>query len=92
MFTKGWKFNLFNQRTQVNKQISAISVICLQLYLSLVEITSFNMHQCFSIIVLSYSLICMFSFLNVVYVRDFEAIQVNFTPIILSISGLIALF
>jgi hypothetical protein len=33
----------------------------------------------------------MFSFLNIIYVRDFEAIQVNFTPIVLSIAGLIAL-
>jgi hypothetical protein len=33
----------------------------------------------------------MFSFFNVVYVRDFEAIQINITPIILSIAGLIAL-
>lgn len=91
MFTKGWKFNLFNKRNEVNKQISAISVIFLQLYLSMVEIVYFDTHQCLSIIVLSYSSICLFSFLNIVYVRDFEAVQVNITPIVLSIAGLIAL-
>lgn len=57
----------------------------------MVEIVNFEKHQCFSIIVLSYSIVCMFSFLNIVYVRDFEAIQVNITPIILSIAGLIAI-
>ncbi len=66
-------------------------MIFLQLYLSMVEIVNLDKHHCFSIMVLSYSLICMFSFFNAIYIRDFEAIQVNITPIILSIAGLIAL-
>ena len=40
---------------------------------------------------MAYSLICLFSFFNIYYVRDFEALQVNITPIILSIAGSIAI-
>jgi hypothetical protein len=36
-------------------------------------------------------MICLFSFINVTYVRDFDALQVNFTPLILSIAGVMAL-
>ena len=57
----------------------------------MVEIFNFDAHLCFSIIVLSYSVICLFSFLNIIYVRDFDAIQVNITPIVLSIAGFIGL-
>jgi hypothetical protein len=57
----------------------------------MVEIINFDTHLSFSIIVLSYSVICLFSFLNIIYVRDFDAIQVNITPIVLSIAGLIGL-
>lgn len=45
----------------------------------------------FSVIVLTYSLICLYSFFNVSYVRDFDAIQVNFTPIVLTIISLYAM-
>ena len=38
-----------------------------------------------------YSAICMFSYFNVTYVRDFDALQVNFTPVMLSICGLVTL-
>ena len=41
-------------------------------------------------IVFVYSLICMFSMLNISYVRDFDAIQVNLTPIMLSLTSLVA--
>jgi len=44
-----------------------------------------------SIIVLSYSLICLFAFFNVTYVRDFDALQINFTPMALSIAAIISL-
>jgi hypothetical protein len=33
----------------------------------------------------------MFSYFNVAYVRDFDALQVNFTPIMLTICGLVTL-
>jgi hypothetical protein len=82
---------LFNERKQVNKQISAVSVILLQLYFSLIEIINLGENQCYSYLVLAYSLICLFSFFNAYYVRDFEALQVNITPIILSIAGSIAI-
>lgn len=44
-----------------------------------------------SMIVFVYSLICLFAFFNVTYVRDFDALQINFTPIVLSIAGIISL-
>lgn len=43
----------------------------------------------FNIMVLIYSFIALFSFLNLSYVRDFDAIQVNITPIIMSVIGLL---
>lgn len=48
-------------------------------------------HQSFSIVVFTYSAICMFSYFNVTYVRDFDALQVNFTPLLLTVSGIVAL-
>ena len=42
-------------------------------------------------VVFTYSAICLFSFFNVTYVRDFEALQVNFTPIMLAVCGIVAL-
>jgi hypothetical protein len=33
----------------------------------------------------------MFSFMNLTYVRDFDVIQINMTPILLSIAALIAI-
>ena len=68
-----------------------ISVILLQIYFSLIEIINLGDNQCYSYLVLAYSLICLFSFFNVYYVRDFEALQVNVTPIVLSIAGLIGI-
>ena len=38
--------------------------------------------------VFSYSAICLFSFINVAYVRDFDVVQMNFTPISLALIGL----
>lgn len=46
----------------------------------------------FNILVLIYSLIAFFSFMNLEYVRDFDAIQVNITPILMSIVGIFNLF
>ena len=36
-------------------------------------------------------MICFFSFMNLTYVRDFDALQINVTPVILSIVSIIAL-
>ena len=47
-------------------------------------------HGSYSMIVLVYALISMFSMLNVSYVRDFDALQVNLTPIMLAIMGMMA--
>ena len=89
VFTKGWKFNLFNEQLKVFKQISAITVIFCMLYFSLVG--TITKQGNLSIIVLVYSLICLFSFFNVTYVRDFDALQINFTPMALSVAGIISL-
>ena len=45
--------------------------------------------QALAITVLAYSCICLFSFVNVSYVRDFDVIQINVTPISLAFIGLI---
>lgn len=47
--------------------------------------------HCYSIVVLTYCSICMFSYFNVTYVRDFDALQVNFTPLMLTVCGLVSL-
>lgn len=39
----------------------------------------------------TYCAISMFSFFNLAYVRDFDALQVNFTPLVLSICGIMTL-
>ena len=39
----------------------------------------------FSGAVACYSLICLWSFLNLSYIRDFDALQVNFMPVMLAI-------
>ena len=41
--------------------------------------------------VLAYSIICLFAFFNLTYVRDFDAIQINATPMILSVIGILAM-
>jgi hypothetical protein len=92
MFSYGWKFNMFNETIlQSNKAIAAITVIFAQLIFSLSSIQVCNEHMSYSLVVLTYCMICMFSFFNVTYVRDFDALQVNFTPILLTICGIVAL-
>lgn len=41
-----------------------------------------------SITVFVYSMICLFSFVNVTYVRDFDALQINIVPIALSLMAM----
>lgn len=71
--------------------MAAASVVFLQVYFSLASLVTNEQHVCYSIVVFTYSLICLFSFINVTYVRDFDALQVNFTPILLSFLGIFAL-
>jgi hypothetical protein len=88
MFNRGWKFNLLAETGQFNKQMYAIAVMYMMFAFtmgsfSLVGATSFN------IMTLIYSIVAFFSFLNLSYVRDFDAIQVNITPIIMTVIGII---
>ena len=48
-------------------------------------------HFSFTIVVFTYVAICMFSYFNLTYVRDFDVLQVNFTPILLTVCGIVAL-
>lgn len=97
MFFRGWKFNMFNDMKQVNKAIAAVSVIFVMFFFSLsCLITQFleqknTSNQSLTLVIFTYSVICMFSYFNVAYVRDFDAIQVNFTPLLLTICGLVKL-
>jgi len=65
MFGSGWKFNIFNERSQDNKQIAAVAVIFAQVYFSILGMFTCPDHEAFSIIVFAYSLISLFSFINV---------------------------
>ena len=87
IFESGWKFNLFNSTGQVKKQIAAISVIFALLQFSIVGVV-LGKYPAYSLLVLLYTLCCLFSFLNILYVRDFEAIQVNGSPMVLAFMGL----
>lgn len=69
--------------------MAAVGVIFSQLYFALCGLVDDSVGS-LSMIVLVYSLICLFSMLNVSYVRDFDAVQVNLTPIMLSVTALIA--
>lgn len=86
MFSKGWKFDLFNMTGQTCKVIAAASVIFAQLYFSLAGMIM--QESVFATTVFAYSSICLFSFLNVSYVRDFDVIQCNITPVVLAIIGM----
>lgn len=71
---RGWKFNLFNIRGQLKKQLAAVAVIFSQLYFALCGLAGDSAHGSLSMIVMVYSLICLFSMLNLSYVRDFDAL------------------
>lgn len=47
----------------------------------------FGNNEAFSILTLLYSFIALFSYFNVSYVRDFDALQVNATPMMLATVG-----
>lgn len=89
LFTKGWKFNLFNETKQFWKQISAVCVIFSTIFFSMMGIFNGKDYQSFCILTLVYSLICLFSFFNETYVRDFDALQVNFMPVALTMISML---
>lgn len=87
LFTKGWKFNLFNKNGFINQQIAAIAAIFALFNFSTVNLIT-NDNLIFSLCALTYSLISGFTFLNLTYVRDFDALQVNAIPIIMTLAGI----
>lgn len=83
---------MFNEKKQSNKAIAAVCVIFAQFFFSMSSIILCKKdHQSFAMIVLTYALICMFSYFNVAYIRDFDALQVNFTPLVLTVCGILGL-
>lgn len=97
MFYRGWKFDMFNDIKQFNKATAAVCVIFAMFFFSLASLLTQVLehktedHQSFTIIVFTYSVISMFTYFNVAYVRDFNALQVNFTPIMLTVCGAMSL-
>lgn len=97
MFYRGWKFNMFNDMKQANKAIAAVTVIFVMFFFSLSALMTQLLehkksdHQSLTLVIFTYAIICMFSYFNVAYVRDFDAIQVNITPLALTFCGLVTL-
>lgn len=60
------------------------------MYFSIIEMIM-GEHQTLAILVLTYSLICLFAFFNLTYIRDFDAIQINATPMILSMAAILSI-
>lgn len=73
MFNRGWKFNLFNVDGQFNKQMYGIAVIYMMFAF---DMGSFALEgpNAFNIMTLIYSIVAFFSFFNLSYIRDFDAI------------------
>jgi len=67
--------------------LAAVTVIFLELYFSLSGLIMTD-SPALALTVLAYSSICLFSFVNLAYVRDFDVVQSNITPIALCIVGL----
>lgn len=87
MFSEGWKFDLFNKNKNAQKQLFGAAIIFSMVYFSMVEVVMTQ--DTFSITVFVYSVICLFSYFNVTYVRDFDALQINFVPILLATIAMI---
>jgi hypothetical protein len=51
----------------------------------MVDILMIGENNLFSGCVLLYSLICLFTFFNITYVRDFDVMQVNIVAILLAV-------
>ena len=87
MFSEGWKFDLFNSGKNTQKQLFGAAIIFAMVYFSLVE--TVMTQDTLSISVFVYSVICLFSYFNVTYVRDFDAMQINIVPIVITIIAMI---
>ena len=87
MFSEGWKFDLFNQSDNTQKQLLGAATIFSMVYFSMVQVVMAQ--DTLSIAVFVYATICLFSYFNVTYVRDFDALQVNFAPVVLSLVAII---
>jgi hypothetical protein len=73
MFNRGWKFNMLEHSEQFNKQMWAIACIFMMMAFVFPSF-AFEGPTAFNVMVLIYSMIAMLSFLNLSYVRDFDAI------------------
>lgn len=87
MFSEGWKFDLFNNCDNAQKQLFGAAIIFAMVYTSMVQVVMAQ--DTLSITVFVYAIISLFSFFNVTYVRDFDALQVNFVPVVLSLVAMI---
>jgi hypothetical protein len=87
MFSEGWKFDLFNKSDSAQKQLFGAAIIFALVYFSIVQVVMAQ--DTLSITVFVYAIICLFSYFNVTYVRDFDALQVNFVPVVLSLVSMI---
>ena len=86
LYSKGWKFNMFNIEGQMWKQIAAISVIFALFQFSVIGIIG-GSKAGFAMAVFIYSISTLFSFFNLAYVREIDVIQVNFTPLFFAAMG-----
>ena len=66
-------------------------VIFAMIHFSVVGVWMGQSYSIFASVVVMYSLICLFSFFNVSYVRNFDALQVNIAPMVLTLVSLLHL-
>lgn len=62
----------------------------MQIYFSALGLISKREHFALSMMVFVYSIITLFTFFNVAYVRDFEAVTVNFTTYVLAVASVLS--
>jgi len=82
---------MWNVQGQVQKQICAAMVIFLQFYTSVLGVIYQGQHLSLFLVTLTYSSICLFSFINLKLVRDVEIVQLNITTISLAVLSIILL-
>jgi hypothetical protein len=82
---------MWNVEGQIQKQLCAAIVIFLQIYSSLLGMVYQGQHLSLFLITMAYSGICLFSFINLKFVRDVEIVQLNITTISLAVISIINL-
>lgn len=65
-------------------------IIFLEIYFSALGLITKSDQFSLSIVVFVYSMICLFSYFNITYIRDFEAISVSFTTYMLAVATIVA--